>query len=96
MPAKYARRNEQPSPQTRTESLERYQTKWYFRTREGVQVGPYDTTERAREQSAELRSQLAECASGRDALEAIRLFVLQGLQSGEALTPRFTRDVLAQ
>ena len=67
--------------------------KWYFFTREGVDVGPYDSQFEAEIEAGMLRELLRERGvNGDGCLAVIREFVLDSYIMGRPLTPYFNRS----
>jgi len=63
-------------------------SEWYFQTREGVDVGPYDTQFEAEVEAGLLKELLLNCAD-KDAVErTIREFVSDSFEMGRPLSPR--------
>ncbi len=62
---------------------------WYFQTREGVDVGPYESQFEAEIEAGLLKELLQECKDKDDVKMAIREFVLDSFAMGRPLTPRF-------
>lgn len=63
--------------------------KWYFHTREGVDVGPYDSQFEAEIEAGMLKELLREGAGADQALDVIREFVLDSYAMGRPLAPSF-------
>jgi len=66
---------------------------WYFQTREGVDVGPYESQFEAEIEAGLLKELLSGCGDERAVREAIREFVLDSYAMGRPLTPLFRDDV---
>ena len=66
---------------------------WYFQTREGVDVGPYESQFEAEIEAGLLKELLSECVDELAVREAIREFVLDSYAMGRPLTPQFRDDV---
>ena len=60
---------------------------WYFRTREGVDVGPYDTSFEAEIEAGLLKELLKKCESNSERTATIKDFVKDGLEMGHLLNP---------
>ena len=63
--------------------------KWFFHTREGVDVGPYESQFEAEIEAGMLKELLRERADGDGALDVIREFVLDSYVMGRPLAPSF-------
>lgn len=61
--------------------------KWYFRTREGVDVGPYDTPFEAEIEAGLLKELLKKCDSDCTRTAALENFIMDGLAMGHPLSP---------
>jgi hypothetical protein len=89
------RDNEQPKTWFRSERVFMSNGKWYFHTREGVDVGPYDSQFEAEIEAGMLKELLRECADAEAAgaeapLAVIREFVLDSYTMGRPLMPSFS------
>jgi hypothetical protein len=60
---------------------------WYFRTREGVSVGPYDTSFEAKIEARLLKELLNKCESDSERTATIKDFIKDGLEMGHLLNP---------
>lgn len=65
---------------------------WYFQTREGIDVGPYETQSEAELEAGLLKELLQRCNDYACARSAIREFVLDSYAMGRRLSPRFRED----
>jgi hypothetical protein len=65
---------------------------WYFQTREGVDVGPYETQFEAEIEAGLLKELLKETPQGEAVLGVIRDFVLDSYAMGRPLNPQFHQD----
>jgi len=63
--------------------------RWYFHTREAVDVGPYDSQFEAEIEAGMLKELLRERADAEGALNVIREFVLDSYIMGRPLAPSF-------
>ena len=63
-------------------------SEWYFQTREGVDVGPYDTQFEAEVEAGLLKELLLNCADAGAVERAIREFVSDSFEMGRPLSPR--------
>lgn len=61
--------------------------KWYFHTREGFDMGPYDTRFEAEVEAEMLKELLVEAEGGGSSAGVIREFVLDSYQMGRPLAP---------
>ncbi len=90
------RSNEQAKTWFRSERVFLSNGQWYFHTREGVDVGPYDTQFEAEIEAGMLKELLRERLGkteglcGERALEVIREFVLDSYVMGRPLAPSFS------
>lgn len=85
-----ARKTEKPRTWFRSERVFLMdQNAWYFRTREGVEIGPYDSQFEA-EVEAGLLKELLKPVEGENArISLIREFVLDSFAVGHNLSPQF-------
>lgn len=83
------RQNERPRTWFRSERVFLSDGRWYFHTREGVDVGPYDSQFEAEIEAGMLKELLRERAEGDGALNVIREFVLDSYIMGRPLAPSF-------
>jgi hypothetical protein len=67
--------------------------KWYFHTREGVDVGPYDSQFEAEIEAGMLRELMRGSGDGGNALGLIREFVVESYAMGRPLTPSFSHNL---
>jgi len=65
--------------------------KWYFHTREGIDMGPYDSQFEAEIEAEMLKELLQDGARAGDAAEVIREFVLGSFEMGRRLAPTVKR-----
>ncbi len=68
---------------------------WYFQTREGVDVGPYESQFEAEIEAGLLKELLQGCPDDYAVRGAIREFVLDSYAMGRPLNPRFRDDLKA-
>jgi hypothetical protein len=66
--------------------------KWYFHTREGVDMGPYDSLFEAEIEAEMLKELLQDGARAGEADEVIREFVLDSFGMGRRLAPTVKRE----
>ena len=83
------RSKERPRTWFRSERVFLSDGRWYFHTREGVDVGPYDSQFEAEIEAGMLKELLRERAAGEGAIDVIREFVLDSYAMGRPLTPSF-------
>lgn len=87
-----ARSNEMPRTWFRSERVFLSDSRWFFHTREGVDVGPYDSQFEAEIEAGMLKELLRERnVAGDGALSVIREFVLDSYAMGRPLSPSFRR-----
>jgi hypothetical protein len=63
--------------------------RWYFHTREGVDVGPYETQFEAEVEAGMLKELLQEPEPSQSSREVIRDFVIESYGMGRPLNPTF-------
>lgn len=68
-------------------------SQWYFRTREGVDVGPYESQSEAEIEAGLLKELLQDCADETSVKRVIREFVLDSYSMGQPLSPRYRGDL---
>jgi hypothetical protein len=61
--------------------------RWYFHTREGIDLGPYESQFEAEIESEMLRELLQRSATRQGAVSVIREFLLASYQMGRRLAP---------
>lgn len=83
------RSNESPRTWFRSERVFLSDGRWYFHTRECVDVGPYDSQFEAEIEASMLKELLRARAQDDGALDVIREFVLDSYVMGRPLTPSF-------
>lgn len=84
-----ARNNEQPRTWFRSERVYCVNGAWFFKTREGVDLGPYDSQPEAEIEAGLLRELLR--GDGSSALGVIREFVIDASAMGRPLRPSFSQ-----
>ena len=89
-----ARRHDGDSTWFRSDRVFGAGDQWYFHTREGVDIGPYETRCEAEIEAAMLRALLADAVPA-EALPIIREFVLDSYAMGRPLMPHFREEPLA-
>lgn len=85
-----ARKDELMRTWFRSERIFLSEAKWYFQTREGVDVGPYDSEDEATIEAGMLRELLRDAMSADVAMGVIREFVVDSYAMGRPLTPQFS------
>ncbi len=65
------------------------QGNWFFHTREGVEVGPYESQFEAEIEAGLLRELLRQTEPGPASMSVIRDFVLDSYTMGRPLNPHF-------
>ncbi|MFU8815813.1 MAG: DUF6316 family protein [Pseudomonadales bacterium] len=85
-----ARSSEAPQTWFRSERLFASNGKWFFHTREGVDVGPYDSQFEAEIEAAMLKELLLGRTPGEEAKAVIREFVLESYAMGRPLAAMST------
>ena len=88
------RRRDGESTWFRSDRVFGAEDQWYFHTREGVDIGPYDTRCEAEIEAAMLRELLIGSAPAQ-ALRIIREFVLDSYAMGRPLMPYIREEPLA-
>lgn len=85
-----ARDDEKPRTWFRSDRVFLSDQQWFFHTREGVDVGPYESQFEAEIESRMLKELLRERGAKGDAsMSVIREFVLDSYAMGRPLTPNF-------
>jgi len=85
-----ARHDEKQKTWFRSDRVFLSDQQWFFHTREGVDVGPYDSQFEAEIEAGMLKELLRERAAKGDAsMSVIREFVLDSYAMGRPLTPNF-------
>lgn len=69
-------------------------SQWYFQTREGMDVGPYECQFEAEIEAGLLKELLKDCGDAHSVKAAMREFVLDSYAMGRPLTPHFREDLL--
>ena len=86
-----ARKDEAPRTWFRSERVFLNDGKWFFHTREGIDVGPYESQFEADIEAGMLKERLSQqCLDGGGSLPVIRDFVLESYAMGRPLQPRFS------
>ena len=65
---------------------------WFFKTREGVDIGPYESQFEAQIESGMLKELLTR-RGDQQAMKVIRDFVLDSYSMGRPLSPRFQDEI---
>jgi hypothetical protein len=71
------------------------QNEWYFQTREGVDVGPYESQFEAEIEAGLLKELLKDQGDDSAIKSIIREFVLDSFAMGRPLSPKFRQGVKA-
>ena len=88
------RKKEEPRTWFRSERVFLADGQWFFHTREGVDVGPYQSQFEAEIEAGMLRELIRERAAKGDAsISVIREFVLDSYAMGRPLTPNFSQAI---
>ncbi len=82
--------NEQPRTWFRSDRVFLSDGKWFFHTREGVDVGPYESQFEAEIEAGMLRELIRGRTEGSNALSVIREFVVDSHAMGRPLSPSFS------
>jgi len=92
-----ARQDEKPRTWFRSERVFLSDGEWFFHTREGVDVGPYESQFEAEIEAGMLKELLRErAARGDGSMSVIREFVLDSYAMGRPLTPNFSQALANQ
>ncbi len=92
-----ARHNEKPRTWFRSDRVFLSDGQWFFHTREGVDVGPYDSQFEAEIEAGMLKELLRERgAGGTGSMAVIREFVLDSYAMGRPLNPNFSQALANQ
>jgi len=87
---KVARSSEQPKTWFRSERVFLSGSdEWFFQTREGVDVGPYESQFEAEIEAGLLKELLVQIENPETIMSIIREFVLDSYAMGRPLSPRF-------
>jgi len=87
---KVNRSNENPQVWFRSERVYMVNDReWFFQTREGVDVGPYESQFEAEIEAGLLKELLLDCTTPEAVADVIREFVLDSYDMGRPLSPRF-------
>ena len=89
---KFARRNEPERVWFRSDRVFLSSGEWWFQTREGVDVGPYESQFEAEIEAGLLKELLKDSSGSYASQSAIREFVLDSYAMGRPLSPRFRDD----
>jgi hypothetical protein len=84
-----ARGNERPKTWFRSERVFMTDGNWYCHTREGVDVGPYESQFEAEIEAGLLRELFRGRSEGRSGMAVIREFVLDSFAMDRPLRPNF-------
>ena len=93
MDVKVSRKHEKPRVWFRSERVYMMTERaWFFQTREGIDVGPYESQFDAEIEAGLLKELLQKCGSEEEVMATLREFVLDSFAMGRPLSPQF-RDV---
>ena len=96
MQARAKRRNEEAKVWFRSERVIMLaEDSWYVQTREGVDIGPYDTRFEAEIEGELLVELLKKATSEQKAMETLRDFIVDGYAMGHRLNPVYVEDLVA-
>lgn len=88
-----ARKDESPRTWFRSDRVFLSDGQWFFHTREGVDVGPYESQFEAEIEAGMLKELLRERGQGgHNSMAVIREFVLDSYAMGRPLTPNFNQE----
>ncbi|NKC01406.1 MAG: hypothetical protein GKR90_23310 [Pseudomonadales bacterium] len=68
---------------------------WYFRTREGIEIGPYDTRFEAEIEAGLLIELLQKAGDVEDRAAVVNEFILDGVAMGHDLKPMHNEELVA-
>ncbi len=89
-----AREDENPRTWFRSDRVFLSNSQWFFHTREGVDVGPYESQFEAEIEAGMLKELLRERThKGDGCMAVIREFVLDSYAMGRPLTPNFNQTL---
>ncbi len=85
------RKNERPRAWFRSDRVFSSEGRWYFSTREGIDLGPYDSHAEADRQVRALQAQLEPMCPGKQSRAVICDFIFNACNAGRMLSPQFAR-----
>jgi hypothetical protein len=85
----FHRKNERPCAWFRSDRVFASDGRWYFSTREGIDLGPYDTPAEARMHVEALCERLRSMCPGRQSRAVVCEFIFQSCSTGKPLSPHF-------
>ena len=88
------RENEKHRIWFRSERIFSCNDKFYFHTREGIDVGPYDSQFEAEIEAGMVKELLKDIQTGPAAIAVIREFILESYSMGRPLLPTFAHEDL--
>ena len=68
---------------------------WYFRTREGIEIGPYETHFEAEIEAGLLIELLQKVTDGKDCFAIVDKFIHDGVAMGHELSPVPAKNITA-
>ena len=86
------RRDESQKTWFRSERVFNCNGKWYFHTREGIDVGPYDSQLEAEIEAGMLKELIKNAALSGEALGVLRDFILESFTLGRPLNVMIAED----
>ena len=93
---KTSRKEEQPRTWFRSDRVYLLaDNSWYFRTREGVEIGPYESQFEAEIEAGMLKELIKDVEDDDQKMEIIREFVLDSFAMGQTLSPLFNEKQAA-
>ncbi len=87
------RRDETPRTWFRSDAVFSCNGRWYFHTREGIDIGPYDSQTEAEIESGMLRALIKRSAMGGESLGVLREFILESFTMGRPLNVMISEDI---
>ncbi len=85
------RKNERPRAWFRSDRVFSSEGRWYFSTREGIELGPWNSHAEADCQVRELRRRLEPMCPGKQSRAVICEFIFNACNTGRMLSPQFAR-----
>jgi len=85
------RKNERLRAWFRSDRVFSSEGRWYFSTREGIELGPYDSHAEVDRQIRELCARLEPMCPGKQSRAIICDFIFNARNTGRMLSPRFAR-----
>ncbi len=85
------RKNERPRAWFRSDRVFSSEGRWYFSTREGIELGPWNSHAEADCQVLELRRRLERMCPGKQSRAVVCEFIFNACNTGRMLSPQFAR-----